>query len=208
MQPLYQWQASFDPLLRKYEQAKAKTLTKTETRKLKCLIAKQVTDDEKVILAGIHPSFTIEGIDKGTYVLHTFQDKLAANASRFQSKKYTPDARILTYLKVRAQDFNVPVPSFMKKRTQEKGKGAPQVKRGRSHTQQSRSRTHGAYVGESLVSSTPTSVMPKGNHKGKGRGAPKGKLDDQSSQQSSNGKGKSYGRGKGSFVPKGKGTYV
>jgi hypothetical protein len=52
--------------LRKYEQAKTKTLTKTETRKLKCLIAKQVTDDEKVILAGIDPSFTIEGIDKGT----------------------------------------------------------------------------------------------------------------------------------------------
>jgi hypothetical protein len=157
---LYQWQASFDPLLRKYEQAKTKTLTKTETRKLKCLIAKQVTDDEKVILAGINPSFTIEGIDKGTYVLRTFQDKLAANASRFQSKKYTPDARILTYLKVRlkvrAQDFNVPVPSFMKKRTQEKGKGTSQAKRGRSHTQQSRSRTHGAYVGESLVSSTPT----------------------------------------------------
>ncbi len=87
LQPLYQWQASFDPLLRKYEQAKTKTLTKTKTRKLKCLIAKQVTDDEKVILAGIDPSFTIEGIDKGTYVLRTFQDKLAANASRFQSKK-------------------------------------------------------------------------------------------------------------------------
>jgi hypothetical protein len=121
------------------------------------------------------PYINVEGIDKGTYVLRTFQDKLAANASRFQSKKYTPDARILTYLKVRAQDFNVPVPCFMKKRTQEKGKGASQVKRGRSHTQQSRSRTHGTYVQESLVSSTPTTVMPKGNHKGKGRGAPKGK---------------------------------
>jgi hypothetical protein len=42
-----------------------------------------VADDEKVILAGIDPSFTIEGIDKGTYKLRTFQDKLAANASRF-----------------------------------------------------------------------------------------------------------------------------
>jgi hypothetical protein len=207
LQPLYQWQASFDPLLRKYEQAKTKTLTKTETRKLKCLIAKQVTDDEKVILAGIDPSFTIEGIDKGTYKLRTFQDKLAANASRFQSKKYTPDARILTYLRVRAQDFNVSVPSFMKKRTQEKGKGASQVKRGRSQTQQSRTRTHGVYVGESLVSSTPTTGMPKGNNKGKGRGSPKGKLDNQSSQPSPNVKGKGYGRGKGSFVSKGKGTF-
>jgi hypothetical protein len=84
----------------------------------------------------------------------------------------------LTYLKVRAQDFNVPVPSFMKKRTQDKGKGTTQVKRGRSHTQQFRSRTHGAYVLESLVSFTPTTVMPKGNYKGKGRGAPKGKSDE------------------------------
>jgi hypothetical protein len=34
MQALYQWQASFDPLLRKYEQAKAKTLTKTTAHEL------------------------------------------------------------------------------------------------------------------------------------------------------------------------------
>jgi hypothetical protein len=100
LQPLYQWQASFDPLTRKYEQTKTKDLTKTEYRKLKCLITKQITDDEKVILAGIDSRFTIENIDKGNFKLRDFQDKLAANASRFQSKKYTPDSRILTYLKV------------------------------------------------------------------------------------------------------------
>jgi hypothetical protein len=49
--------------------------------------------------------------------------------------------------------------------------------------------------------------MPKGNNKGKGRGSPKGKLDNQSSQPSPNVKGKGYGRGKGSFVSKGKGTF-
>ena len=38
--PLYQWQTSFDPLTRKYEQAKGKSLSKTEFRKIKCLIAK------------------------------------------------------------------------------------------------------------------------------------------------------------------------
>jgi hypothetical protein len=58
-----------------------------------------------------------------------------------------------------------------------------------------------AYVQKSLVSSAPTTVMPKGNYKGKGRGAPKGKSDEQSLDQSSNGKGKICGRGKGSFVP-------
>ena len=66
--PLYQWQTSFDPLTRKYEQAKGKTLSKSEFRKVKCLIAKQITDEEKIILAGIDPSFTIENVDKGTHV--------------------------------------------------------------------------------------------------------------------------------------------
>ncbi len=113
---------------------------------MKCLIAKQITDDEKVILSGIDSTFTIENIDKGSFVFRTFQDKLASNSSRFQSKKYTPDGRILTYLKVRAHDLNVPVPAFMKKRTIEKGNGSQQVKFGRNLGQQSRSHTHHTYL--------------------------------------------------------------
>jgi hypothetical protein len=83
LQPLYQWQASFDPLTRKYEQAKSKAMSKVEFRKMKCLISKQITDEEKVILAGIDATFTIENIDKGDFLFRTFQEKLAANASRF-----------------------------------------------------------------------------------------------------------------------------
>jgi hypothetical protein len=79
--PLYQWQTSFDPLTRKYEQAKGKGLNKSEFRKLKCLISKQITDEEKIILAGIDSSFTIENVDKGAYVLRNFQDKLALSAT-------------------------------------------------------------------------------------------------------------------------------
>ncbi len=142
--PLYQWQTSFDPLTRKYEQAKGKNLNKTEFRKLKCLIAKQITDEEKIILAGIDSSFTIENVDKGAYVPRNFQDKLASNASRFQSKKYTPDARILTYLRVRVKEFNVPLPLFMKKRTVDKGKGSSNPKRSRSSAPPSRTQ-HRSY---------------------------------------------------------------
>jgi hypothetical protein len=145
LQPLYQWQASFDPLTRKYEQAKSKAMNKAEYRKMKCLIAKKIMDEEKVILAGIDSTFTIENIDKGDFTFHTFQEKLAANASRFQSKKYTPDSRILTYLKVRALEFNVPVPSFMKKRSVDKGKGQQNHKRGRNHTQLGRMKGHQVY---------------------------------------------------------------
>ncbi len=141
------------------------------------MISKQITDDEKVILSGIDPTFTIENIDKGTFVFRTFQDKLASNASRFPSKKYTPDSRILTYLKVRAHDFNVPVPAFMKKRTIEKGNGLQQMKQGHNLGNQSRSRTRNAYlqqptsatnISSSTVSSSPSAVSTpnKGARKG------------------------------------------
>jgi hypothetical protein len=79
---LYQWQASFYPLMRKYEQSKGSGLSNPEMRKVKILIAKQITDDEKVILTGLDPTFTIENVDKGTFILRAFQRKLAENASR------------------------------------------------------------------------------------------------------------------------------
>ncbi len=109
---------------------------------MKCLISKQITDEEKVVLAGIDSTFTIDNIDKGDFLFRTFQEKLAANASRFQSKKYTPDSRILTYLKVMAQEFDVPVPTFMRKRSLDDGKGQQNPKRGRSHPHQSRMKGH------------------------------------------------------------------
>jgi hypothetical protein len=83
-------------------------------RKLKVFIAKQITDDEKFILAGLDSTFTIENIDKGEFTLQHFQKKLAENASRFQSKRYTPDSRILTYLRIRAQELKVLPPAFEK----------------------------------------------------------------------------------------------
>ncbi len=92
LQPLYQWQTSFDPLTRKFEQAKGTPMNKAEFRKIKCLISKQITDEEKIILAGIDPSFTIENVDKGAYVLRNFQDKLASNASRFKKKVHSGHA--------------------------------------------------------------------------------------------------------------------
>jgi hypothetical protein len=171
--PLYQWQTSFDPLTRKYEQAKGKSLNKTEFRKIKCLIAKQITDEEKIILAGIDSSFTIENVDKGAYVLRTFQDKLASNASRFQSKKYTPDARILTYLRVRAKEFNVPLPLFMKKRSVDKGKGSSNPKRPRLSTPPARSQPR-SYNRPQTNMVSLLAQNPKGKGSGKGKATTKG----------------------------------
>jgi hypothetical protein len=209
LQPLYQWQASFDPLTRKYEQSKTKGLSKGEFRKLKVLIAKQITDDEKVILAGLDPTFTIENIDKGDFLLRTFQKKLAENASRFQSKKYTPDSRILTYLRIRAQEFNVQPPSFMRnKRQPEKGKGSN--KRQRSGTQNNRAVAHQTYVQEFVADSTPQATVPsgtsvgKGQHKGKGKSLTKRlRSHTPSSGSFTTGKG-SHGKGSTSTPSKGK----
>ena len=148
-------------------------------------------------------------------MLRIFQDKLASNASRFQSKKYTPDSRILTYLKVRAHDFNVPVPAFVKKRAIEKGNGSQQIKRGRSQGQQSRSRSHNAYLQQSTSgtagsSNSMNNQLPatlsqsKGPRKGKGKDAIKGKRQEYHSVFApSNGKG--FSRGKGAVSHKGKG---
>jgi hypothetical protein len=151
----------------------ANTLSKPEFRKIKCLIAKQITDEEKIILAGIDSSFTIENVDEGAFVLRNFQDKLAANASRFQSKKYTPDSRILTYLRVRAKEFNIPLPLFMKKRSVDNGKGSSNPKRLRLATPPSRSQPRSNNRTQSNMVSL-LAQTPKGKGSGKGKATTKG----------------------------------
>ncbi len=141
-------------------------MNKAEFRKLKCLISKQITDEKKIILAGIDSSFTIENVDKGAYVLRNFQDKLASNASRFQSKKYTPDARILTYLHVRAKEFNVPLSLFMNKRTVDKRKGSSNPKRSRSSAPPSRTPPR-SYNRPQTNMVSLLAQTPKGKGKGK-----------------------------------------
>jgi hypothetical protein len=86
----------------------------------------------------------------------------------------------------------------MKKRVIDKSKDSQQIKRGRSHLQQSRLRTHNAYLQVPALASSLPVVMQKGTHKGKGkgRGSPKGKLNDQRAQPSAHVKDKGFGRGK------------
>ena len=113
-QGIYQWQASFDPLVRRFEQARSKKLKRSHLTSLKQLVAKQITDNEKIILSGISPKYSIDNIDKGNFIIKEFQDDLAMNTARF--KGYTPDARIVAHLRTRAKEFNVDVPTFLRKR--------------------------------------------------------------------------------------------
>ena len=50
---------------------------------VKQLWAKQVTDNEKITLSGINIKYSIDNVDKGTFVLKELQDDLALNTARF-----------------------------------------------------------------------------------------------------------------------------
>jgi hypothetical protein len=104
----------------------------------------------------------------------------------------------------------------MKKRAIEKGNGSQQIKRGRSQGQQSRSRSHNAYLQQSISGTAGSSsgmnnqlpaaaTQSKGPRKGKGKDAIKGERQEYHSVFTpSNGKG--FSRGKGAVLHKGKGT--
>ncbi len=93
--------------------------------------------------------------------------------SRFQSKKYTPDTRILTYLRVRAKEFNVPLPLFMKKRSVDKGKGSSNPKRSRPSAPPSRPQPR-SYNRPQTNMVSLLAQTPKGKGSGKGKTTTKG----------------------------------
>ena len=95
-------------------------MRKSQTKDVKQLIAKQITYSEKIILSGISAKYSIDNVDKGTFVMKEFQDYLALNTAGF--KGYTPDARIVAHLRTRAKEFNADVPSFLSKKPQETDK--------------------------------------------------------------------------------------
>ena len=177
-QAIYQWQASFDPLIRKFEQARSKKMRKSQTKDVKQLMAKQITDSEKIILSGISANYSIDNIDKGTFVLKEFQDDLALNTARF--KGYTPDARIVAHLRTRAKEFNADVPSFLNKKLQDGDQpGKRKFKRFQHYMMNDEAENE-----EDPDEDQLQLFMSKGRPKGLGKG-PKGK-----------GKGK---KGKGKF---------
>ena len=85
---------------------------------MKVLMAKQFTDDEKIILAGIDTGYSISDIDGGKFKLKQLQSDLAEHVSRF-TKRYNPDMRIIAYLRKRAEDFHTEPPPFLHKRKAE-----------------------------------------------------------------------------------------
>jgi hypothetical protein len=67
-------------------------MRKSLTKNVKQLIAKQITDSEKIILSGISAKYSIDNVDKGTFILKEFQDDLALNTARFKGYTQTIQA--------------------------------------------------------------------------------------------------------------------
>ncbi len=206
-QPIYPWQASFDPLLRKYEQARGKKMKDKSMPKVKVLMAKQFTDDEKIILAGIDTGYSISDIDNGKFKLKKLQSDLAEHVSRF-TRRYNPDARIIAYLRKRAEEFRTKLPSFLNKRkTDVSTMQEPVKKRMRPHAQRKPYQGFLMYanpvrISNHVVHTHDTAHCHYYNAKDKGI---KGK--DKGQRHIFDGKGKHPdGKGKGMKGKKGKGS--
>ena len=131
MTNVYNWAVSFELPVRRITQCQRSSLKKDQALRIRTLIAKQMTDAEKLTIPTIDTSLTADLIDSGTYDLDDLKTLLATHIARFESA-YSPTSsvRIMRYLRTRARDFKVDPPPFSK--TKGKGKAASPSKRIRS----------------------------------------------------------------------------
>jgi hypothetical protein len=128
MTNVYNWTVSFELPVRRITQCQRSALKKGQALRIRTLIAKQMTDAEKLTITTIDTSLTADLIDSGTYNLDDLKTLLATHIARFEAA-YSPasSVRIMRYLRTRARDFKVDPPSFSK--TKGKGKISSPPKR-------------------------------------------------------------------------------
>ncbi len=108
MTNIYNWVGSFELPIRRLTQCQRKALQKSQASRLRTLIAKQMTDAEKLINTTVDTSLTADLIDRGTYILDDLKIPLAKHIARFDAV-YSPSSstRIMRYLRNWARDFQV-----------------------------------------------------------------------------------------------------
>jgi hypothetical protein len=192
---LYAWVDSFTLLGLRYKE----TVTKMPTGrrvKINKIIGKQITEDEKLLIATLNAPYSSIVMSEGRYVLTDLIKLLAQNVTSF-TKKYLPTEhpRIEKYLHTRSLKYKHIAPVATQK-IKGKGKGPP-LKKLKAHSNTQRAWT---YVQEPITStlSAPAPYSKgKPNTKGKGKFSSKGKgLGKGKSVPFSKGKGKK-GKGKG-----------
>jgi hypothetical protein len=121
---VYNWVVSFELPVRRITQCQGTALTKSQVSRSKQLIAKQITDAEKLTITMVNTALTADLIDAGTYDLDDIKTLMATHISRFDTS-YTPASsmRSMRYLRTRARDFKVDCPNFTKSKGKGKAKG-------------------------------------------------------------------------------------
>ena len=213
---LYAWVDSFTVHVLRHTESTAKKLGKTKRIKINKIIAKQITEDEKLIITTINQTYTSAFISAGDYQRNDLINLLAQHTSNFAAKKYIPSEhpRIITYLKIRARNSGTPLPSFLTQQPRTPTSTTP-LKRRRLTAPTQRAWTY--LAGASTLEGKGKGYgykgkdMGKGKSKGRGKGykgkthiSPKGKHFTKGSIYYAN-KGGSFIKGKGK--PKGNRTY-
>jgi hypothetical protein len=100
MTNIYNWAVSFELPVRRITQCQRTALKKDQALRLRTLIAKQMTDTEKLTITTIDTSLTADLIDSGTYKLDDLKTLLATHIARFETA-YSPTSsvRIMRYLR-------------------------------------------------------------------------------------------------------------
>jgi hypothetical protein len=108
MMNVYNWTVSFELPVRRTTQCQRSALKKDQALRIRTLIAKQMTDAEKLTITTIDTSLTADLIDSGAYKLDDLKTFLATHIARFEAA-YSPTSsvRIMRYLRTRARDFKV-----------------------------------------------------------------------------------------------------
>jgi hypothetical protein len=179
----------------------AKKLSKRKRIKINKIIAKQITEDEKLLITTINSTFTSAYINDGDYILGDLINLLAQHTSNFAAKRCIPHEhpRIITYLKIRARSSAIPLPNFISWHV--KPTTSSTAKRRRVQPPQ-RAWTY-LMNGNSPATQTSPRTSDKGTAKDKGKGMSKGK--SLKGKPSVSYKGKFKGKGKNTSWTKGKG---
>ena len=87
---IYNWVDSFTVRILRHTESTSKRLGKKKRIKVNKTIAKQITDDEKLIITTIDFRFTTAFINAGDYFLSQVISTLAQHTSSFAPKRYIP----------------------------------------------------------------------------------------------------------------------
>ncbi len=186
---LFAWVESFTLRTLRYSETVEK-ISGARLTKINKLIAKQITDEEKLTLSTLNSTYSAIRIQDGNYIFAGLVKLLAQNVTSF-TKRYNPidHPRINKYLRTRARKHG-PVPEFM----QSSSGGRSNKGKRKTHAPSTRPQRAWSYLQEGQPSSL---VSPSPYGKGKSKGDSKGK---------GKGKGKGKSKGKGKYQPKGKGS--